>query len=224
MHKLLPFRQYDEKDVINLFSLDITAAEKALKYINLVPGGEAYSTGANWSGTAVSVRSTDVGKFGGEQPGRTNDPYLGAIGSGNQGDYALQQGSFYPETQGKIALAADNAAALGITIRPTLAWDENATKLLDYPVKKDELQCVLPGEAVPVATKGFFTLTVGTANTKSVGIWHASGIAAGGIVPGSKLKVSNNGKLTLDNNQVVVATVVATGKNAGKDVALVQIG
>ena len=224
MHKLLPFRQYDEKDVINLFSLDITSSEKALKYINLVPGGESYSTGANWSGTAVSVRAADIGKFGGEQPNRTEDPYLGAIGSGNQGDYALKQGSFYPETQGKLALTANDAGALGITIRPTLAWDENSTKLLDYPVKKDELQCVLPGEAVPVATKGFFTLTVGTKTTESVGVWHANGIASGGIVPGSKLKVSGNGKLTLDDGKVVVATVVATGKNAGKDVALVQIG
>jgi len=223
MHKLLPFRQYDEKDVINLFSLAITNAEKTAKYINLVPGGTAYSTGANWSGTAVSVRAADIGKFGGEQPARTNDPYLGAIGSGNQG-FALTEGSFYPETQGKLNLATDEAEALGITIRPTLAWDENSTKLLDYPVKKDELQCVLPGEAVPVATKGFFTLTVGKATTEAVGIWHASGIQSGGIVPGSKLKVSGNGKLTLDNGKVVVATVVATGRNAGKDVALVQIG
>lgn len=223
MHKLLPFRQYDEKDVINLFSLAITSSEKTAKYINLTPGGESYSTGGNWSGTAVSVRSTDIGKFGGEQPARTNDPYLGAIGSNNQG-FALTQGSFYPETNGKLALATDDAGALGITIKPTLAWDENSTKLLDYPVKKDELQCVLPGEAVPVATKGFFTLTVGTKTTDAVGIWHAAGIGAGGIVPGSKLKISGNGKLTLNTDKVTVATVVATGRNGGKDVALVQIG
>ena len=222
MHKLLPFRQYDEKDVINLFSLDVSIGAGS-EYINLKPGDSAFNNGGNWSGTLVDTATTND-KLGADQPARTNDSYLGAIGSGDQG-FAMQQGSIYPTTQMSFGVtAADQASAVGLTLRPTLAWDENLMKLLNYSVKKDELQAVLPGEAVPVATKGFFTLTVGTAATDSVGIWHGSGIAAGGIVPGSKLKVSSNGKLTLDDSKVVVATVVATGKNAGKDVALVQIG
>jgi len=256
MHKLLPFRQYDEKDVINLFSLDLTG--EASPYTNLKPGDETLNNGFNWSGTAVTVRASDAGEFGGDQPNRTTDGYLGAIGSGDQG-YALQSGSFYPSTRAKVGAPALNGTALGITLRPTLAWDENHTKLLDYDIKKDELQCVLPGEAVPVATKGFFTLVVDTgaaasSTVNTCGIIDAVGIGAGGVVPGDELVVGSNGRLTkfaggsarsltgatvdagssasnepvsggtIDLKPYVVAKVVATGVNAGKNVALIQLG
>jgi len=256
MHKLLPFRQYDEKDVINLFSLDLTG--EASPYTNLKPGDETLNNGFNWSGTAVTVRGSDAGEFGGDQPNRATDGYLGAIGSGDQG-YALQSGSFYPSTRAKVGAPALNGTALGITLRPTLAWDENHTKLLDYDIKKDELQCVLPGEAVPVATKGFFTLVVDTgaaasSTVNTCGIIDAAGIGAGGVIPGDELVVGSNGRFTkfaagstrsltgatvdtttssttqavsggaIDLKPYVVAKVVATGVNAGKSVALIQLG
>ena len=223
MHKLLPFRQYDEKDVINLFSLDVSTGAGS-EYINLKPGDPAFNNGGNWSGTLVDTAATN-NKLGADQPARTNDSYLGAIGSGNQG-FAMKQGSIYPTTQMSFGVAAaDAATAVGLTLRPTLAWDENLMKLLNYDVKKDELQAVLPGEAVPVATKGFFTVKVSTLVSKGAGIFHANGIATGGIVPGSILKAGGSGQLTLNNDtKTTFAKVIATGAGAGNDVALIQLG
>ena len=223
MHKLLPFRQYDEKDVINLLSLDVSSGAGS-EYINLKPGDKAFNNGGNWSGTLVDTASTN-NKIGADQPARTNDSYLGAIGSGDQG-FAMQEGSIYPTTQMNVGIvAADAGAALGLTLRPTLAWDENLMKLLNYDVKKDELQAVLPGEAVPVATKGFFTVKVGTAEADGAGIFHANGTGAGGIVPGAILKAGGSGQLTLNGDaKVTFAKVIATGAGAGDDVALIQLG
>ena len=58
MHKLLPFRQYDEKDVINLFSLDVSIGAGS-EYINLKPGDSAFNNGGNWSGTLVDTAATN---------------------------------------------------------------------------------------------------------------------------------------------------------------------
>jgi hypothetical protein len=60
-----------------------------------------------------------------------------------------------------VALAdADTAdKALGITLRETLAFDENGEKMLYYKQKLDEAQGVLPGQTVPVLTKGLVLLT-----------------------------------------------------------------
>jgi hypothetical protein len=49
---------------------------------------------------------------------------------------------------------------LGIMLRDVRNKDENGENLLYYPEKKEELQCVVSGEAVPIATKGLFTINV----------------------------------------------------------------
>ena len=49
-------------------------------------------------------------------------------------------------------------APLGITLKQTLAYDENDENLLRYPLKKDELQAVLPGQVVPILTRGLVLL------------------------------------------------------------------
>ena len=137
--RLKPFRQYSEHDVINMYSLDISG--------DLNAG----SSGLNDNGVFVTVTAGDL----------DNDPveygsnsYLGADFS-SDGVH-----SQYPTVPLKVtALAGDGSAGtpLGITLRQTLTHDENGEKLLYYPVKRDELQAVLPGQAVPVATKGVFT-------------------------------------------------------------------
>ena len=215
MHKLLPFRQYDEKDVVNLFSLDLDSTAGA-DYINLTPTGKSFANGGNWSGTIVKTLAEST-KIGSDQPSRKHDSYLGAIGNGNQGDYALKQGSFYPQAPMEVGVAGAEDAALGITLRPTLAWDENAMKLLYYDVKKDELQAVLPGETVPVATKGFFTVTVGAQASDACAIAET-------VVPGDGLENGASGQFAKLDGGTQVAKVLATGKNAGKNVAFIQIG
>ena len=216
MHKLLPFRQYDENDVINLFNLDVSTGS-GTNYSALAPNIATFAKGGNYTGTLVVSDSGNT-NLGADKPSRTCDSYLGAIGSTNQGPHALKQGSFYPTATHQIGVASNGDAALGITLRCTMAWDENGEKLLYYPVKKDELQAVLPGEAVPVATRGFFTLTVGSADSDA-------GIVATALVPGSNLAAASNGKFELAGiNQPVVATVLATGTAAGKSVAFIKLG
>lgn len=227
MHKLLPFRQYDEKDVINLFSLNVSS-DKNNKYTTLAPDNKGFSNGGNWSGTLVVPQSGST-NLGGDEPTRTYDSYLGAIGTedGKQGNFAYGKGSFYPSAPHQVSIAAVNVASLGLTLRPTMAWDENDEKLLYYPVKKDEFQAVLPGEAVPVATRGFFTVTVGANSAAGggiVGTVTKAGVTGATIVPGGILQSVGSGQLGVKTDAgVAIARVLSTGQNAGKDVALIQL-
>lgn len=163
MHKLLPFRQYDEKDVLNLFKLELGTTALT----SLVPGGTAsggFTAKEFWSGTAVGPASsnnmTDADPGGQHGTSPVNAPYLGAIGSGNQG-HASQYGSIYPEAPMSVESiqASTRDTIMGLTIKPTLAYDENGEKLLYYNQKKDELQCCTPGETVPVVARGVFAVT-----------------------------------------------------------------
>ena len=213
MHKLLPFRQYDEKDVFNLFSLDL-AANGSLPL--LVPKGldAAFMDAANWSGTAVGINATNTG-LGGDEPNSTgtSKAYLGAIGAGDQG-FALTEGAIYPNAGGKVYACGDDTDFFGITLRATLAYDENGEKLLYYQEKLDELQCVLPEQPVPVATRGFFTLTVGTA---------ASGAAIDAATAGEGISTAANGQFTATNAVLGdVGLILATGTNGGNTVAMAQ--
>jgi hypothetical protein len=66
----------------------------------------------------------------------------------------------YPSVSLKITPAASgDIRPLGLTLWETAKYDENGQKLIYYPQKAAENQVLLPGQAVPVATKGIFTLT-----------------------------------------------------------------
>ena len=219
MHKLLPFRQYDEKDVFNLFSLDISNAS-ALSA--LVPGGldAANFKAANWSGTGVKLVANNT-KMGDPEPdlsGR-NKAYLGAIGSADQG-FALKEGAIYPNASGQVEPSvADNTDFFGITLRATLAFDENDEKLLYYQEKLDELQCVLPEQPVPIATRGFFTLKHGLAST---------GAAIDSCLPGDGIACAADGKFT-DTNITASHVGITLATGGGSDparpyIAMVQFG
>ena len=220
MHKLLPFRQYSEKDVFNLAKLSLSGATLS----NLKPGDTTFSS-KNWSGTGVGISvpatplatpATGTGSanttLGGDDPTISANPYLGAIGSADQG-YSMMEGNGYPQAPLTIDVGtASDLNWLGITLRPTLAFDENDEKLLYYNRKKEELQCVLPGETVPVATSGFFTLSVGT-----------DGAIASLPTPGAGLTSAADGKFTAGVSAAGdVGTVIATGSNGGQSVMLVQ--
>lgn len=220
MHKLLPFRQYSEKDVINLAQLDVSGAAAIG---NLKPGGtDVNLKNAFWSGSLVSVPSTNT-TLGGDDPTLTTDPYLGAIGSADQG-FALQEGNQYPSSPLKldaIAGGSNEELVLGLTLRSTLAFDENGEKLLYYRRKLEELQAVLPGETVPVITKGIFTITTSTSPTDT-----NVALAAGTITPGFGLDVhaavAQVGQFTCSAKAAdSLGTILATGTNGGKSVALV---
>ncbi len=139
-NRLLPFRQYDENDVINLFANDASDAKP--------------TTNSNGSaGVFVSVK-TGGGNF-------SKDPVTYVDRTELSASYGHTKNQ-YPEVQLKVVAAPVGSKAgevIGVTLKQTLETDENGEKLLYNPVKKDELQAVLSGQAVPIATRGIFTLT-----------------------------------------------------------------
>jgi len=156
--RLLPFRQYDENDVINFYSYDLETGEA---------GSLVKVSAANLSDEPVKyVERTD------------SNSYDNTLGN------AL---SLYPEVPYKVTKVSDTGGGtqvLGIMLRDVRSKDENGENLLYYPEKKEELQCVVSGEAVPVATRGLFTI-----NVKGLG---------GGLAPpiNSFALPSDNGTIT----------------------------
>tara|TARA_R110002153_G_scaffold43986_4_gene124144 strand:+ start:4915 stop:5544 length:630 start_codon:yes stop_codon:yes gene_type:complete len=130
--RLLPFRQYDENDVINFYSLDAETGE---------------------AGSVVKVSSANLDNEPVQYVERgDSDSFLNTLGKGL---------SLYPEVPYKVTkmtTTGGNEKALGILLRDVRNKDENGENLLYYPQKKAELQCVVSGEAVPIATKGIFAI------------------------------------------------------------------
>lgn len=178
--RILPFRQYDENDVINLYSLDET-----------IPADPS-ADGVNAAGVVVKITA---GVMGDGVISLEDNTYLGKKYSAPVGQ------NKYPSNPLKVK-AADNASdsALGITLRQTLSHDENGEKLLYYRLKADELQAVLPGETVPVLTKGVVTLSADA--------------VSGVLVAGDKLQVAAAGKLKkhADAGMPFVGKVLAVGE------------
>ena len=196
-HRLLPFRQYDENDVINLFALTTST--------NLLTTKPA-ADGDHCDGVFVGVSNGNAG-----------DSVID-LDDGNDvffQNYSSPLGrNPYPTNPMKVAAAGSGSAVMGVTLKSTLSIDENNEQLLFNPVKKDELQAVLSGQTVPVLTKGVVTLTA-----KAVeGAEHAQGPGAG-TVPGNLLvagvtagKVSGISPLSTSTIQEpVIGQILATG-------------
>ena len=134
--RLYPFRQYSEFDVVNLFASDTADSTP--------------STNGNGSaGVFVKVSAGNLDL----------DPISYAVNSylGNT-DYPFLGAAQYPSVPLQFTAATAGVPVLGMTLNQTLLTDENGEKLLYNPVKRAELQAVLSGQAVPVATRGIFTL------------------------------------------------------------------
>ena len=172
---LLPFRQYDDNDVINMFAMEGT--DKA-------------------AGTLVKVSAANL-----------NDDLVDLVDGGSA--FLTSRGNAYSPLAVnplRVALAGSGDSALGILIRDVRDTDENGEKLRFYPQKKEELQCVLSGESVPIATKGVFTLL--------------EGAFTGAVIPAAGTDVYGHaaGKLGLKAGTAVkVGQVLATGSRAAGD-------
>jgi hypothetical protein len=137
--RILPFRQYDDADVVNLYALDNNSVLDATTDVGSGDAGVFVSvTDGNWNNDPVTYQTNTY-------LGDTSFPFLGTA-------------SMYPEVNLKINAATSGHHPLGITLFQTAKNDENGEKLLYNPTKQTELQAMLPGQAVPVATKGIFTL------------------------------------------------------------------
>jgi len=168
---LLPFRQYDDNDVVNMFAYDGT------------------TVGA---GLVVKVSAANL-----------NDDLIDLV---EDGAFLNTQGNAYSPLAVnplRVAAAGSGDAALGILLRDVRDTDENGEKLRFYPQKKEELQCVLSGESVPVATKGIFTISASA----------FQGSLGGDLAIGSGVKASTAGTVTgcAPTDSACFGTIIGTG-------------
>jgi hypothetical protein len=145
--RLLPFRQYNEQDVVNLFSFE---CEGWLESV------DPFTNGTHDAGVLVGVTNGDLAEgptkyIDANYLGKTSYPHVGK----NQ----------YPVVPIKVGPATGNASALGVTLKQTLTHDENGEKLIYYPQKALELNAVKSGDAVPVLSRGVITLDDGAFET-----------------------------------------------------------
>jgi hypothetical protein len=134
--RLYPFRQYSEFDVINLFASD-TADTTPFDNSNGSQGVFVKVSAGNMDLDPITYAANSY-------LGKTDYPFLGA--------------AQYPSVPLTFTAATTGVPVLGVTLNQTLLQDENGIKLLYNPIKRQELQAVLSGQAVPVATRGMFTL------------------------------------------------------------------
>ena len=186
--RLLPYKQYDDKDVVNLYALSSTSAGLS----------DPSTNGDNDNGVFVKV---SAGNLNEDPISYVSSSYLGKAHASPVGR------NYLPTVPLKVEAAAAGSAVLGITLNQTLTHDENGEKLIYNPKKKAEMQAVTSGEAVPVATRGIFTITADAVDG-SVGV--GSGLALS----------ANAGKVTgvADyDSDTVIATVIGTGSRTSSD-------
>ena len=193
--RILPYRDYSEHDVVNMFALDVSG--KTLS--SFVSNG----SGDFDAGVVVSVSAGalpgEVSELRASTPDNLRD-YLGASFSSAHIGF-----NGYPANTGMtVAPAAAGGRGLGITLRETLAFDENGEKMISYKQKLDEAQGVLPGQSVPVLTKGL-VLLAGSAFA-----------AAPSLGDDLEVSTSDAGKLETATTGTVVGTVIAIGEESDK--------
>jgi len=189
--RLYPFRQYSDYEVVNL-------------YANQDVDDNPSTNGNGSAGVMVKVLSGDLNQ---DTFNLIDTSYLGKT------DYPFLGADKYPTVPLRVTAATTGNAVLGVTLRQTLKNDENGEKLLYNPIKKDELQAVLSGQAVPVCTRGLFTFDE-TAYEKD-----------SNFVPGNICGISadNAGKLTgfareslADVGATLVGAILGTGNRTSQ--------
>ena len=169
--RILPFRQYAEEDVVNLFA-------------NSAANNQVTDSGDGDAGVFVKV---DAGDLSLDPIQYETNSYLGKT------DYPFIGRDQYPVVPLKVAAADTTTACVGITLLQTAQYDENNEKLLYYPQKQLETQSVLSGQAVPVLTKGVVSLPAGAGSLPNATVGALTDFA-----PGNWLVIDDvtNGKVS----------------------------
>ena len=206
--RLLPFRQYNETDVINLYQVVPTGTNSM---------DTPFVNGGNDNGVLVKAVNAD---FSADPISYATDSYLGKT------DYPFIGRDQYPSTPLTCNEAASgDAGVLGVTLRQTLTYDENGEKLLYYPQKAIEMQAVLTGQAVPILGKGVITLDNDVAFTTAptaIGQYVFPSATEGGkfdafSYAGKSTHVS--GSSYSDEPVMNIGTVIATGNRINRGVS-----
>lgn len=128
MPTLRPFRDYDEKDVINLYALT------------------GYTAPIN-KGTLVKISGPGV------QADGDAIEMLGPMGDFQPSNVVAQRYGVVPKI---TPISAQSDVVLGMTLFDVKEVDENGFPLKYYPRKAAEMEAVISGQAIPVVTRGIF--------------------------------------------------------------------
>lgn len=155
MATLRPFRQVSEHDVIGLFAYKTADLTTA----TVATKGAVVKIQSGWKATDDLTLDSDIGaSFGNVTSPRFNVPAT-------------------------VDLCGQTDTPIGILLQDVKNLDENGEPLKFNPRKAAEIGAVIPGQTVPIATKGIFLLN-GVVGTTSAGLkLHTA--ASGGIATGS---------------------------------------
>jgi hypothetical protein len=126
MPTLRPFRDYDERDVINLFSFSGSIPTNKGTLVKIVGSG---------------FLPTDQDSL----------EMLGNVGAGYNNTVSQRYGTPY-----KVAVAGTGDAVVGMMLFDVKETDENGELLKFNPRKAAEMEAVLSGQVVPLVTRGTF--------------------------------------------------------------------
>jgi len=139
MATLRPFRDYDEKDVINLFSLQTGATLPVLK------------------GILVKLHTT----------GWQSDQELSLLG--DAGTSVNNVTSQRYGVAANVDICGSGDTPLGMLLHDVRSTDENGELLKFNPRKAAEIEAVIEGQAVPIVTRGIFLMKDIAGSTPTVG-------------------------------------------------------
>ncbi len=199
--RILPFRQYNENDVVNL-------------YASATVNTKTSDSGQGDAGIFVTVSAGDL--TDGPVQYQTNS-YLGKT------DYPFVGADQLPVVTAQVTPAGTGDTVLGVTLAQTAQQDENGEKLIYYPQKQLELQAVHSGQAVPILTQGIVTLSPAAFD----GDIPAPGTNVLTISPGATAgKLTGHATLAAKHawhsSVPTVGTVIATGNRVNRGLAADQ--
>jgi hypothetical protein len=173
MPNLLPFRDYDEHDVINLYSCTVVASKGTL----VKPVTSPRDNDGTDSSTAGPLK-------------------LSSTGVGKRYQYALSDLFNVVGQVSPVVNWNDIPAPIGILLYSVQELDENGEKLIYDPQKAAEKNIVLPNtQAAPILTKGIILINdIDTGNKTGGG---------GNPSIGATAYVGNGGKIGTDGAIVV---------------------
>ena len=141
---LKPFRQYDEHDVINMFTYDVDAT--VTSGVQALAGTIVQTTSGGWKA------GEDIHDLSATQPNA-------AVNNNSYGNTLSLRYNLVSEVtafQGLTDDGVDVVQPLGMLLHDVRTLDENGEDLRYNPRKADEMQVVVPGQAVPIVTRGIF--------------------------------------------------------------------
>ena len=192
MSDLKPFRQYDEHDVINLFTFNGTSGTNGV----LLQAGKLVDIHTGWKADDDQV-----------------DLSSSASGTSNGMDLSGKVLSNTWSLNAKVQATDVGDTAIGMTLVAMRDEDENGEKLLYNPRKAAEMGVVIPGQAIPLATKGLFIV-------KSD---DTSGWTNVTITAGATLYAGNSGEITNSSGSSAKAIGVALGGKDANGYALIKL-